>query len=62
MAALEDSGECDDIDWQPQNFRGSMISNHVRSQNSSPGRGQAGMQGIGTEVFVQCEEDWEIRR
>jgi hypothetical protein len=52
VAAPEDSGECDDMDWPPQNLSGgrdSMIPNQVRSQNSrvtksiSPSRGQAWM-------------------
>jgi hypothetical protein len=64
MTAAEDSGESNEIVWQPWNFRGGrddVVSDQVWSQNShvsilsSPGGGQVGRPGIGTQVSVQYE-------
>jgi hypothetical protein len=70
MTAPEDSGESNEIDWQPWNFRGGrddVVSDQVWSQNShvsilsSPGGGQVGKPGIGTQVSVQYEEGRDAR-
>jgi hypothetical protein len=64
MTAPKDSGESNEIDWKPWNFRGGrndVVSDQVWSQNShvsilsSPGGGQVGRPGIGTQVSVQYE-------
>jgi hypothetical protein len=64
MTAPEDSGETNEIDWQPWNFcggRDDVVSDQVWSQNShvsilsSPGVGQVGRPEIGTQVSVQYE-------
>jgi hypothetical protein len=71
----EDGGESNEIDWQPWNwqplnFRGGrddVVSDQVWSQNahfsilSSPGGGQVGKPGIGTQVSVQYEGGRDAR-
>jgi hypothetical protein len=70
MTAPEDSGESDEIEWQPWNFRGGrddVVSDQVWSQNSrvsilsSPGGGQVGKPRIGTQVSVQYYEGRDAR-
>src|SRR5882757_6160023 len=70
MTAPEDSGESNEIDWQPWDFRrgrDGVVSDRVWPQNShvtilsSPGGAQVGKPGIGTQASVQYEEGRDAR-